>query len=715
MTNKNKNRIKRKIKKHDSLTPFIYTYKFYKNKFNEWSLKREFNVSVIMTGKADSKSIKSILSQSFNNFELIVINKTDNKPIKSNKIKYYPLDYSNTAEARNYGIKKANGNVIAYLDSGNIWKEEFLKSMLKKLKKSDCAYCESVEFNRKKLLKNNIINLNSFIHKKDMAKKYGNFDEELNNLEDWDLIIRYTKDEKPAFLKKSLVKINNKKDINNEDTYIIRERYWHELYQDEYELIKDHFDEEYYLNEYGDELPNELSPIHHYLIQGYKENKNPNPEFISSFYRNKYKVKTNPLVHYLKNDSKNQINYFEDKEKIIKTNSLYLSNYEFEEEPLVSIIILNKDGLHHLKRLFKHFELKTNYSNYEIIVVDNASEDESVEYLKSLDLNITVIEKKENVSFAKGNNDAAKIAKGEYLLLLNNDIEPTYGWLNEMVGTILYNKNVASVGAKLIYPYIEDEKNTKKSFTIQHAGDILRQAIDEVCLYKGHNQNKFSKEIFDSEISVNKKRLLCTAAVLLVKKSVYEELNGLDEKYWYGYEDIDYNLKVNKAGYSTVFASAALLFHHESATRKTISRENHKVFCQKWSKYLFKKLLQDKIEKNEFFTDEKLNVMLVGDSNFGDYEEAAHNLAIFCSNNNYNISTNFDLNNLKIGHHTDILVSFTRDYDIEHLHSRANLIKILVSNENLNVNETEYDIILEDNEYIGKNLISKLYETFLNN
>ncbi len=64
-----------------------------------------------------------------------------------------------------------------------------------------------------------------------------------------------------------------------------------------------------------------------------------------------------------------------------------------------------------------------------------------------------------------------------------------------------------------------------------------------ICVYnKGHNQNKFSRDIFDSEINVNKKRLLVTGAVLLIKKSIYEEVGGLDERYNYGYEDIDFNL-----------------------------------------------------------------------------------------------------------------------------------------------------------------------------
>ena len=82
-----------------------------------------------------------------------------------------------------------------------------------------------------------------------------------------------------------------------------------------------------------------------------------------------------------------------------ETNLAFLTNYEFDTEPLVSIIILTRNGLGHLKRLFKDFDKKTNYSNYEIIVVDNASTDESVSYLKSLDLPVRIIENDENVSF----------------------------------------------------------------------------------------------------------------------------------------------------------------------------------------------------------------------------------------------------------------------------------------------------------------------------
>ena len=212
------------------------------------------------------------------------------------------------------------------------------------------------------------------------------------------------------------------------------------------------FDSEFYEKTYDDFSGDALK---HYLTRGHLEGKLPSLDFDPDFYLKTYPdVKQsglNPLFHYVvygKEEGKlyQQSYSIRRKEEICETNLAFLSNYEFDEEPLVSIIILNRNGLNNLKCLFKDFDAKTNYSNYEIIVVDNASTDESVNYLKSLDLPIRIIENDVNVSFSKGNNDAAKIANGEYLLLLNNDIEPTYGWLNEMVGAIVYNDDVVSVG-----------------------------------------------------------------------------------------------------------------------------------------------------------------------------------------------------------------------------------------------------------------------------
>ena len=167
------------------------------------------------------------------------------------------------------------------------------------------------------------------------------------------------------------------------------------LYQESYDKIMESglFDKNYYLKAYPHVKKAGMDPLIHYLFYGAKENKFPSPTFNLVRYLQEYpeieKNNLNPLIHYIDNDvsgfTMDKSPFLLRRQKIIDTNMAFLSNYEFEAEPLVSIIILTRNGLHHLERLFTDFDKKTNYSNYEIIVVDNASSDESVNYLKSLD------------------------------------------------------------------------------------------------------------------------------------------------------------------------------------------------------------------------------------------------------------------------------------------------------------------------------------------
>lgn len=741
--------------KNNNINPFVHyiLYGVFENRFSGNNvllrkLEQKYKVSIIMPTfnrkNIISDAISSVLNQSFKNFELIIVDdgSTDGTEqflkdkfstyFNINKIKFFRLNHMGVSGARNFGLKNADGDIIAYLDSDNQWNSKYLSVMIQNLDSGDydSAYCGikvnnrvnkkvyflNHEFNRKKLIRENFIDLNSFIHTKRLYDLYGGFDEELTRLVDWDLIIRYTYKNPPIHVKDVLVNyiIDSKFDnitvtVPLEDNMkFIRRKYWDELYQDEYEAIRDIFDSEYYLKEYPDVLLSGINPIYHFLEIGYKEGRNPNKEFITSFYKNKYpdvkRNKLNPFVHYAKwgEQENREINYFSKKENILNNNLIFLSNYKFAYEPLVSIIILNRNGLKHLKTLFKDFSKKTNYSNFEIIVVDNDSSDDSVKFLKELsNLNIRIIENKENVSFSKGNNDAVKVAKGEYILLMNNDIEPTFGWLNELMGTIIYNDNVGAVGAKLLYPYIKNSKQQKYSFTIQHAGDILRENINNGCLYEAHNQNKFLEDVFDSSVSVNRKCLLVTGAVLLTKKEIYDELGGLDEQFWYGYEDVDFNLRLYQRGYDVIFASAALLFHHESATpKKSRYLNNHHVLCKKWSKFLFKELLIDKIQKNYFFTDKKLTFLFVLNHNYMEDSKLQYNvnkLTKFLNDKDYRTYVKLDIVDFKVDSKVDVLISFTSDYDIKNVIARQNLIKILILDENLVNFKTDYskwDIII---------------------
>ena len=492
------------------------------------------------------------------------------------------------------------------------------------------------------------------------------------------------------------------------------------IYQESYDKIMESglFDKSYYLKSYPHVKESGMDPLFHYLFYGANEHKNPSPSFDLKRYLKEYpeieKNNLNPLIHYIDNNNDgfiiNKSPFVLKKKKIIDTNKLYLSNYEFDEEPLVSIITLTRNGLNHLKRLFEDFDEKTNYSNYEIIVVDNASDDDSVKYLNSLDLPITIIENSENVSFSKGNNDAAKMAKGEYLLLLNNDIEPTYGWLNEMVGCMLYNENVGSVGAKLIFPYYEDMESQGQSYTIQHAGVKFREERTPY-VYGPYHEYMYSTLIFSSAVNHQKEVLSNTAACILIPKDIYFELDGLDEKYIYGYEDIDFAFKLYKNNYKSIYNPFALLFHHESSTRyedqaekNRLNYENIMHFYSKWGDFIFKEILIDKIHQNHFITNKKLDISIVSKNN-----EFISKLVKNLNSRGFNVKLIPNLNNLDIGQNCDILISNDKNYDVDKLISRLNTIKVLISNDN----DSRYDICLDKCENFDNKLMDVIKERYL--
>ncbi len=454
------------------------------------------------------------------------------------------------------------------------------------------------------------------------------------------------------------------------------------------------FDEDFYIEKYGSYIGNQ-DPLTHYLLFGYKLSFYPSLNFDGDFYLNCYpnikKQDFNPLFHFIaygQDEGKIiQKPYFiTRKNEIIKTNELLLNNYEFEKYPLVSIIILNFNGLNHLKRLFKEFDDKINYPNYEIIIVDNNSFDDSITYLKTLNLPITIIEHEYNESFSKSNNDAVKIANGDYLLFLNNDVEPTKGWLNEMMGVMLNNNNVGAVGSKLIFPFYQD--NSDKSFTLQHSGIIFKERMYNCCSYPINNSNN-NIDIFDSSLNINRKVIAVTGAVMLVKKEIYQKLGGFDENYDYGLEDIDFCLNLYKNSYDTYYCGTSLLFHHESSTRvkskEYIARDkkNYDLFLSKWREYLSKNLLIDKIHNNKFFTKKDLKITIINNNLF--YDSIVELLAKNYVKKGYEINIISDFNDKYIGNSTDILINFSSEYCFSDIICRDDLVEIKIENNTINI------------------------------
>lgn len=318
-------------------------------------------------------------------------------------------------------------------------------------------------------------------------------------------------------------------------------------------------------------------------------------------------------------------------DEILNKNSLITKIYPFDiKDPLVSIIILNRNGLEHLKRLFKNFKKNIQYPSYEIIVVDNASKDNSISFLEEMSniLPLNIIRNIENISFSKSNNQAAEIANGKYLLFLNNDVEPLYGWLNQMMQSALKSEDIGAIGAKLIYPDCSNSVfNRNNSFKIQHRGIAFKEEDGFIKPY-----NLGSNEPFDSKSNIEKDKAAVTAAAILVEKDKYWQVNGMDESYNYGYEDVDFCLKLLKKGYRNVYCPKALLFHYEFGTQeKNKSREvkkrrlkNRKLFAKKWNLWLKKQLFFDKLNNTCLFSEKSLKVAFVvteiGDNAYaGDY------------------------------------------------------------------------------------------------
>ncbi len=236
--------------------------------------------------------------------------------------------------------------------------------------------------------------------------------------------------------------------------------------------------------------------------------------------------------------------------------------YDYPEQPLVSILVPTKDQLPLLQRCVETLLEKTAYTNYELLIIDNASETEEaktwlagIEQLNSEQ--IRVVRYPGPFNFSAINNAAAAQAKGEYLVLLNNDTAILReDWLDELLNHAR-RPEVGIVGAKLLFP----------SGHIQHAGVVLGLG--------GPADHPFLGDAGDSAGYMN--RLLVTqnysavtAACLIIRREVYDAVGGLDEvAFKVSYNDVDLCLKVREAGYLCVWTPYSVLLHEGSVSQKS--------------------------------------------------------------------------------------------------------------------------------------------------
>ena len=278
------------------------------------------------------------------------------------------------------------------------------------------------------------------------------------------------------------------------------------------------------------------------------------------------------LFHLQQNNGTNQHSKI-----ALLTHVLDGDNLEFSQSPLsnektniidiraradtpqkVTIIIPTRDRADLMSQILSGLYDKTDYENFEVLVVDNESQEASTHSLfqkYSQKLNFTVISCPGTFNFSKMMNLAVTQANGSLLCLLNNDIEiQDPNWLKEMVGWAV-RKDVGAVGAKLLYP---DRR-------IQHAGVVMGLAGVAGHAFKTFDENDLG---YHGRIQAVQEFSAVTAACLVVEKTIYNEVGGFNEESLaIAFNDVDFCLRLYQNGYRNIYTPLACLIHHESVSR----------------------------------------------------------------------------------------------------------------------------------------------------
>lgn len=250
--------------------------------------------------------------------------------------------------------------------------------------------------------------------------------------------------------------------------------------------------------------------------------------------------------------------------------TIFRIRYPLMEKPLISIVIPNKDHMEDLSRCVESILTKSSYPNYEIVIVENNSETKEIfDYYKVLEHNerVRIVKYEGDFNYSRINNFGVTFTNGKYVLLLNNDMKIiTREWMEELL-MYAQRPDVAAVGGKLYYA----------DNTIQHAGIVIGLGAHRAA---GHTHYKDDKNHlgYMGRLCYAQDVTAVTGACLLVKRELYDEVGGLDETFSVAFNDVDFCMKLRRAGYLNVFTPFAELFHYESKTRGMEEGEKAKRF-----------------------------------------------------------------------------------------------------------------------------------------
>jgi GT2 family glycosyltransferase len=252
---------------------------------------------------------------------------------------------------------------------------------------------------------------------------------------------------------------------------------------------------------------------------------------------------------------------------------------EIRGEPRVSVVIPTRDNVSLLRRCIGSIEGRTTYPNYEVLIVDNESADpETLAYLASTPHRVVRFEGEFN--YSRINNFGVSLAEGEYVLLLNDDTEVvSEGWMEEMLQHA-QRPEVGAVGAKLLYP----------NGRVQHAGVVTGVGHPWMPGIAVHSHQHYPSDSpgYVGALGTLRNYSAVTAACMMVRKSLFEELGGFDEENLpVSFNDVDLCLRMRQGGYSVIFTPHAVLYHHESVSRgRDWNREEFLHMRERWGEVL---------------------------------------------------------------------------------------------------------------------------------
>ena len=235
------------------------------------------------------------------------------------------------------------------------------------------------------------------------------------------------------------------------------------------------------------------------------------------------------------------------------------------EEPLVSIILSNYNGLKHLKECFDSLN-NLDYQNFEIIFIDNCSQDKSVEFIKNNYPHVRIIQNEKDYGFSGANNIAAKQAKGEYIAFLNIDTVVDKNWLKELVKVAEKSKDIGIVVSKMYYYH--------NKTLINYAGGCF-DGYGKT-LHIGENQK--DKNI----LNVERETFYACFAAALIKRRLYNKIELFDSIYYAYSEDLDLSWRAWISGYRVIYTPKSFIYHKigqiirtEKSPRKTFYYERN--------------------------------------------------------------------------------------------------------------------------------------------